>query len=94
MNKTRLFKRNAQGKILTWEIEDIGNETVALTYGLLGGELHKESFRSKSTAEKEIKSRVLAKRKNGYQAIGDLRDNAPVFISKALSAISSKALPS
>ena len=81
MNKTRLFKRNAQGKIITWEIEDIGNETVALTYGLLEGELHKETFRSKSTAEKEIKSRVLAKRKNGYLTISDLRDNAPTFIS-------------
>lgn len=82
MNRCRLFKRNAQGKILSWECEVIGDHAIALKYGLLKGEQRIESYGGFArTAEKEFTSRVNAKRKDGYKTIGELRDNAPVFIS-------------
>lgn len=75
-----LYKRNAQGKIIEWHIEPIGNDLIKLRHGLLGKDGHMETFSSKD-AKKECKQRFNAKHKQGYKTIGDLRDNAPSFIA-------------
>ena len=72
-----LYKRNAKGIPIFWEVKDIGANTIGLRYGLVGKEGHIESFNNGRKVEDEIKSLVKAKRKEGYKALTDLYDNAP-----------------
>ena len=68
-----LYKRNAQGKPLIWSASSY-NSTVIVEYGLVGGKLHKEVIPITLTNANELKSRVKAKRKEGYKEINDLKD--------------------
>ena len=72
-----LYKRNAQGKPIFWEINSIGPKDIAVKYGLVGKEGHLESFNTHRKVEDEIKSLINAKRKEGYKELKDLYDNAP-----------------
>ena len=43
MRKT-LYKRNAQGNIIVWDICNVGNFKLSLTYGLFDGKQRCESL--------------------------------------------------
>lgn len=70
-----LYKRNAKGKPIFWQVEDIGG-AISVTYGLVGKEGRIESFRTRRKIEDEINSLISAKRKEGYKQLQDLYDNA------------------
>ena len=72
-----LYKRNAQGKPIFWKIQDIGNNTIAVCYGLVGREGHIETYSTHRKVADEIKSAINSKRKEGYKELQDLYDNAP-----------------
>ena len=72
----RLYKRNAKGKPIFWDIKDIGC-AVEVNYGLVGKEGHTESYCTHRDVADEIKSQIAAKRKEGYKELKDLFDNAP-----------------
>ena len=74
-----LYKRNAQGKPIFWEINDIGG-AIQVKYGLVGKEGRIETYNTKRKIEDEIKSAINSKRKEGYKELRDLHDNAPNFI--------------
>ena len=74
-----LYKRNAQGKPIFWEINDIGG-AIQVKYGLVGKEGRMETYNTKRKIEDEIKSAINSKRKEGYKELRDLHDNAPNFI--------------
>jgi len=75
-----LYKRNAQGKPLVWSISkgvDITGPELYISYGLVGGTLHRETIKVTLKNANEFQSRVNAKRKEGYKAISELKDNLP-----------------
>ena len=72
-----LYKRNAQGKPIFWRIQDIGNNTIEVCYGLVGREGHIETYSTHRKVADEIKSAINSKRKEGYKELQDLYDNAP-----------------
>ena len=72
-----LYKRNAQGKPIFWKIQDIGNNTIAVCYGLVGKEGRIETYSTHRKVADEIKSAINSKRKEGYKELQDLYDNAP-----------------
>ena len=74
----KLYKRNAQGKPIFWEISDSTNKIV-VTYGLVGKLGHTTEIRTNRQLNEEIKSQVVAKQKEGYKALSDLYDNAPDY---------------
>lgn len=74
-----LYKRNAQGKPIFWRIQDIGNNTIEVCYGLVGKEGRNETYSTKRKVTDEIKSAINSKRKEGYKALQDLYDNAPHY---------------
>jgi predicted DNA-binding WGR domain protein len=74
----KLYKRNAQGKPIFWEISDATNEII-VTYGLVGKFGHKTKIKTNRQLNEEIKSQVTAKRKEGYKELSDLYDNAPNY---------------
>lgn len=74
----KLYKRNAQGKPIFWEISDATNKIV-VTYGLVGKLGHTTEIRTNRQLNEEIKSQVIAKQKEGYKALSDLYDNAPDY---------------
>ena len=76
-----LYKRNAKGKPIFWEIRDIGNNTIEVYYGLVGKEGHIETYNTHRKVADEIKSAIYSKRKEGYKELKDLYDNAPEYIS-------------
>ena len=78
----KLYKRNAQGKILEWEIykED---DKIVCNYGLFGKVPHTEILNPKRVKANEIESRIKAKRKEGYKEAIELKDNAPMEIAKS-----------
>lgn len=75
-----LYKRNAQGKPIFWNITNLGN-AIGVHYGIVGKEGHKESYNTHRKIEDEINSQIKAKRKEGYKEIQDLYDNAPEIIT-------------
>ena len=75
-----LYKRNAQGNPIFWKINDIGNNTIAVCYGLVGREGHIETYSTHRKVADEIKSAINSKRKEGYKELKDLHDNAPEYI--------------
>ena len=73
-----LYKRNAQGKPLLWRgYETEKADFIVVEYGLVGGKLHKEKIPITAKTINELQSRVNAKRKEGYKAISELKDNLP-----------------
>ena len=71
-----LYKRNAQGKPIFWEIRDIGG-AIEVKYGLVGREGHIETYNTHRKIADEIKSAINSKRKEGYKELKDLYDNTP-----------------
>ena len=69
-----LYKRNAQGRPLVWSIRDDADH-IYIEYGLVGGNLHKEIIRKTLVKADETKSRLNAKRKEGYKEITELKDS-------------------
>lgn len=83
-----LYKRNAQGKPLVWSIEkgvDITGPELYISYGLVGGTLHRERIKVTLKNANEFQSRVNAKRKEGYKELSELKDSAPNWISNESS---------
>lgn len=72
-----LYKRNAQGKPLFWEINP-GANGITINYGLVGKQGRTEVIHTHRKIQDEIDSLIKAKRKEGYKAIPDLYDNAPI----------------
>ena len=68
-----LYKRNAQGKPLIWTGEEKDGK-LEISYGLVGGNLHKESIVITKKNVNELQSRVNAKRKEGYKELSELKD--------------------
>ena len=70
----KLYKRNAQGKPLVWSILDDA-EHIYIDYGLVGGNLHREIIKKTLVKADEAKSRINAKRKEGYKELSELKDS-------------------
>ena len=79
----KLYKRNAQGKILEWEIYKEDNGRIVCNYGILNKIPHTEILNPKRVKANEIESRIKAKRKEGYKEASELKDNAPIEIAKS-----------
>ena len=79
---TTLYKRNAQGKPIFWEIsKSVDDSVIIVTYGpVQKGIGHTENIKPTRSIDAEIQSMINAKRKEGYKALVDLYDNAPRFI--------------
>ena len=78
----KLYKRNAQGKPLVWSISkgvDITGPELYISYGLVGGTLHKETIKVTLKNANEFQSRVNAKRKEGYKELSELKDSSIDF---------------
>lgn len=82
MNCTRLFKRNANGDIIEWNISSLGNGDIEINFGAYGrNNLRKEVIKSTLKKVNEVESRIKAKRKEGYKSIEDVYDNSPTRIT-------------
>ena len=69
-----LYKRNAQGKPLTWSGEEKDGR-LKISYGLVGGTMHVENIVITKKNVNELQSRVNAKRKEGYKELSELKDS-------------------
>lgn len=79
-----LYKRNAQGKPLFWSIE-ARLEDIKIEYGILGKKTRTEYITTHRNLQDEINSLIKAKRKEGYKALQDVYDNAPVKLTAAFT---------
>jgi len=72
----KLYKRNAQGKPIVWEIiTQPGSSIITIKTGLVGGNLHIEQIQNTKTKVSEYESRIKAKRKEGYKELNELKDS-------------------
>lgn len=71
----KLYKRNAQGKPIVWEINRMATG-VEIKTGLVGGNLHKETIQTTKTKVDEYESRIKAKRKEGYKELSEIKDSS------------------
>lgn len=76
-----LYKRNAQGRPLVWSIRDDA-EHIYIEYGLVGGNLHRETIRKTLVKADEAKSRLNAKRKEGYKELSELKDSNTPYLNE------------
>ena len=78
-----LYKRNAAGKPLVWSAKEVISQDspdgtikyIDIQYGLVGGNLHKETISITKKNVNELQSRVNAKRKEGYKELSELKDS-------------------
>lgn len=82
-----LYKRNNQGNPIYWTIKNYGT-AIGVEYGVVGKVGHVETYNTKRKVEDEIKSRINAKRKEGYKELTDLYDNAPREITNSADLLS------
>lgn len=73
-----LYKRNANDNISVWSIVLLNKDKAIIIYGVLGKTLRTERLLTNRDLNLEIKSRIEAKRKEGYKSIEDLYDNSPI----------------
>lgn len=71
---TTLYKRNAQGKPLSWSAHQY-DKFITISYGLVGKTQHSETIEVTSKKGNELNSRINAKRKEGYKELSELKDN-------------------
>lgn len=74
-----LYKRNASGNPIFWDISILG-DAICVKYGVVGKEGHIETIKTHRKVEDEMKSQINAKRKEGYKELRDLYDNAPLVL--------------
>lgn len=75
-----LYKRNAQGKPIFWEINPL-YDNIFIRFGLVGKIGYIETFKATRNILDEINSAIKVKRKEGYKELKDLYDSAPDNIS-------------
>lgn len=80
----KLYKRNASGVPILWEIEKTPNNVISIRHGVVNGNIHQEFITSTQVGglDKEIESRIKSKRKEGYKYLNELFDNAPENLDK------------
>lgn len=81
-----LFKRNAKGEPIAWELIQDDN-VIRATYGLVGGHYHTEVINKKLVKANEFESRIKAKRKEGYKELSELKDSAPKDIKDNIALL-------
>ena len=82
-----LYKRNAKGEPLYWNIDQSEAGSINLHYGAVGGHDHYQIIPQKLIKADEIQSRIKAKRKEGYKLLSELKDNGPDVIEDSISLI-------
>lgn len=81
MIPTTLYKRDARGNILRWQISQLEDGTISVAHGIYNHKPHTETIKPTLKKTNEVQSRINAKRKEGYKALTELWDNAPVNIN-------------
>lgn len=81
-----LYKRNAKGDPIVWQIEK-ANDEYKVSYGAVCGHIHEEFINGKLVKANEIESRIKAKRKEGYKELSELKDSGPVEIKDNIALI-------
>lgn len=81
-----LYKRNAKGDPILWQIEKV-NDEYKVSYGAVCGHIHEEFINGKLVKANEIESRIKAKRKEGYKELSELKDSGPVEIKDNIALI-------
>lgn len=82
----RLYKRNAKGDPITWQIEK-DDDGYKVSYGAVCGHIHEEIINGKLVKANEIESRIKAKRKEGYKELSELKDSGPVEIKDNIALV-------
>lgn len=81
-----LYKRNAKGDPIVWQIEK-ANDGYKVSYGAVCGHIHEEFINGKLIKANEIESRIKAKRKEGYKELSELKDSGPVEIKDNIALV-------
>ena len=81
-----LYKRNAKGDPILWQIEK-ANDGYKVSYGAVCGHIHEEFINGKLVKANEIESRIKAKRKEGYKELSELKDSGPVEIKDNIALV-------
>lgn len=81
-----LYKRNAKGDPIVWQIEK-ANDGYKVSYGAVCGHIHEEIISGKLVKANEIESRIKAKRKEGYKELSELKDSGPIEIKDNIALV-------
>lgn len=79
----KLYKRNAKNIPVMWSGAITGQE-LWIEYGTVNGKTHKELIFTNRAKIDELKSRINAKRKEGYKELYELKDNISLSTSETL----------
>lgn len=82
----RLYKRNAKGDPIIWQIEK-ADDGYKVSYGAVCGHIHEEIINGKLVKANEIESRIKAKRKEGYKELSELKDSGPIEIKDDIALV-------
>lgn len=78
-----LYKRNAKGEPIFWEIEKGSPSFLSIRFGIVSKSIHYDTIKVGKNIDVAYNSYIREKRKQGYKEIKDLYDNAPTLLPDA-----------
>lgn len=92
---TALYRRNNYGQPCIWfcKPDDVFPFHIVVYHGIVGKTIIEERFSTDRVLEDECKSRINAKRKQGYKYLNEIRDNYDLPVKEELQSWLDKYLP-
>lgn len=88
-----LYRRNNFGQPCVWYACPYNSFSIIVYHGIVGKSITKDIIDTNREIHKEITSRTIAKRKNGYKVLSELKDNNELPVEGQLLDYLNKYLP-
>lgn len=88
-----LYRKNNHGQPCMWYAEEAGINSYKIHHGIVGKQISTSFHNTHRLAKDEIKSKINAKRKEGYKFLNEIKDNVDLPVEGELLQYLNSYLP-
>lgn len=88
-----LYRKNNHGQPCMWYAEEAGINSYKIYHGIVGKQISTSFHNTHRLAKDEIKSKINAKRKEGYKFLNEIKDNVDLPVEGELLQYLNSYLP-
>lgn len=88
-----LYRKNNHGQPCMWYAEEAGINSYRIYHGIVGKQISTSFHNTHRLAKDEIKSKINAKRKEGYKFLNEIKDNVDLPVEGELLQYLNSYLP-
>lgn len=88
-----LYRKNNHGQPCMWYAEEAGINSYRIHHGIVGKQISTSFHNTHRLAKDEIKSKINAKRKEGYKFLNEIKDNVDLPVEGELLQYLNSYLP-